>query len=212
MDTIMTKELPKTTLHRIKHVLLLYVFLTVYMGCSAPVEIPDENFAEIVRHHIRLEGIKLDENKPIREKHLKKVESLFTGRVGIRDLTGIEKMPNLKRLGLDYHQIVDITPLAHLTQLQELSLNGNPIEDFTPLSNLTQLKALHISRNQIENLEPLTKLKQLTELDLSHNQIENLEPLINLKQLTDLDLFFNKVRNITPIGELTQLVSPKFRI
>ena len=167
------------------------------------IEIPDARLAVTLG---------LSPGEPILEKNLKEREQLQAMYMGIRDLTGIEKMTSLKRLWLySNDEIVDITPLAGLTQLAELYLSGNAISDITPLAGLTQLKRLTLDRNQIIDITPLTGLTQLTYLSLSVNEISDVSVLENFKRLKKLSIKDNPIQNITPIRRLREQI-PKLEL
>lgn len=63
--------------------------------------------------------------------------SLMASGRGIRDLSGLEKLVNLRTIDLSYNQIRDITALGKLEQLTSLDLEGNLVSDIATLvSNL----------------------------------------------------------------------------
>ncbi len=127
---------------------------------------------------------------------------------GIKDLTPLKVLKNLKWLNLRENYIEDLTPLAELKQLTMLNLLGwgesnSNIKDITPLSGLKQLTSLSLDGN-FDDITPLSGLKQLTWLTLHGDQISNITPLSGLKQLTSLTINGN-VDDITPLSGLKQL-------
>lgn len=167
------------------------------------VEIPDARLAVALR---------LSPGEPILEKNLKEREQLQAMYMGIRDLTGIEKMTSLKRLWLySNDEIVDITPLTGLTQLTYLSLSGNAISDITPLANLTQLKSLWLDGNEISDITPLANLTQLESLWLHSNEISDVSIVENFKRLKNLSIKGNPIQNFTPIRRLREQI-PKLKL
>ena len=125
----------------------------------------------------------------------------------IRDLTGVEKATNLRRLYLDHHSIANISALEDLTNLTILSLANNSIADLTPLEDLTNLTILWLDNNSITALTPLEDLTNLTKLALANNSITALTPLEDLTNLTDLGLDNNSIANLTPLEDLTNLTA-----
>ncbi len=128
---------------------------------------------------------------------------------GIKDLTPLKVLKNLKGLNLSENKIETIAPLAELKQLTHLTINyldwgplNENINDLTPLSGLKQLTELAVS-GTFDDLTPLSGLKQLTELYIT-GRFEDLTPLRELKQLTSLALRL-KVTDITVLAELKQL-------
>ena len=109
---------------------------------------------------------------------------------GIRDLSFLEGLTQLKELDLWDNDIEDLTPLASLTGLRELSLPFNLISDLTPLAGLDKLVQLKVYGNHITSLEPLRGLTSLNTLDLRGNPLEPgaLACLRKCKRLGMLDL------------------------
>ncbi|MCQ6562382.1 leucine-rich repeat domain-containing protein [Paenibacillus mendelii] len=62
--------------------------------------------------------------------------SLDASGKSIRDLTGMELLPQLAEANFSNNQIKDITPLQHLTQLRTLRLKGNAIKNYAPLRDV----------------------------------------------------------------------------
>ncbi len=125
---------------------------------------------------------------------------------GIKDLSPLKVLKNLKGLDLDENNIEDLSPLAELKQLTALYLYNwgeSNIKDITPLAELKQLTSLHI-RGSFDDITSLTELKQL-KLLLLNGSIDDITPLAGLKQLTALYLQYNKISDIAPLTELKQL-------
>ncbi|ASC73599.1 hypothetical protein XM38_045700 [Halomicronema hongdechloris C2206] len=70
------------------------------------------------------------------------VSTLDLRRQQLRDLSGIERFPNLRVLHLDHNQIDTVAGLTALQQLQILFLGGN---NRIPESQLQRLSALNIA-------------------------------------------------------------------
>ena len=77
-----------------RHICPILLLFIVFVSCSSPepVEIPDANLAAVIR-----EVLNLDEDTPIKEKELIKIEKLNASNSQISNLTGIEKMTGLYR-------------------------------------------------------------------------------------------------------------------
>ena len=98
------------------------------------------------------------------------------GRGDISDISLLAKMPNLRRVVLDYQQIYDLSPLADL-QLASLSLCGNPIADLTALEGQKYLTELYIAETDVISLEALRECSALSTLNCSFCPVTVLEPL-----------------------------------
>ena len=123
----------------------------------------------------------------------------------IVDLTPLNQLKNLKRLGLSFNQIVDLTPISQLNSLNLLKLDGNRIVDLTPLNQLKNLRALGLGRNQIVDLTPISQLNSLRFLVLDSNQVVDLTPISQLNSLRLLFLDSNQIVDLTPISQLKNL-------
>ena len=79
------------------------------------VLILDPNLAAIVRKALNLEL-----SNPISQEVLQELRELPADESGIRDLTGLEKVTNLKRLELRGTSVSDVNPLSGLENLKDL--------------------------------------------------------------------------------------------
>ena len=97
---------------------------------------------------------------------LNSIEILDAGRKGIEDLTGIDRLANLRVLRLSANAFSDINPLQMLKRLEELDLGQNNITDAGGLTALGTLQVLVLSNNQLTEIGPLAQLTRLRQLDL----------------------------------------------
>ena len=79
------------------------------------VLILDPNLAAIVRKALNLEL-----SNPISQEVLQELRELPADESGIRDLTGLEKVTNLKTLELRGTSVSDVNPLSGLENLKDL--------------------------------------------------------------------------------------------
>lgn len=136
---------------------------------------------------------------------LNSIEILDAGRKGIEDLTGIDRLANLRVLRLSANAFSDINPLQMLKRLEELDLGQNNITDAGGLTALGTLQVLVLSNNQLTEIGPLAQLTRLRQLDLDRNQISNLAPLRGLKLLRLLNFDDNFVRDLSALEALPAL-------
>jgi len=99
----------------------------------------------------------------------REMTSLDCSRANISDLTGLEKLTNLKTLNLASNQIIDISPLASLVSLVDLDLDNNQIFEITELMSLALIKSLNIASNQLSNITTLFNLVNATSINLLGN-------------------------------------------
>ncbi|CAH8864923.1 unnamed protein product [Trichobilharzia szidati] len=113
---------------------------------------------------------------------------------GIRNIDGLNKVPNLRYLDLSSNFISKICGINNLRHLRTLNLSSNSIKTIEALGNLHCLVRLDVSFNEITNLDGLKDLfgpnYNLTVIILQGNRIESRQHLlectkglINLRQL-----------------------------
>lgn len=166
------------------------------------VQFPDKNLEAALRHYIldKREG-----TAELTDDDLKKIFVFDPTTKGIKDLTGLEKCPNIALIKLDKNEIENLTALKDLKNLQSLDLSNNKISDITPLAGLTGLQYLKMENNQVKDIAPLKELKKLSALYMSGNQIADLAPLAEISKLSSLDLAGNKVVDLKPIENVSGL-------
>ena len=93
------------------------------------------------------------------------------------DVSGLSLPEGLKKLTLDYNQIVDVSGLSLPEGLEMLALSDNQIVDVSGLTLPGGLTTLSLSGNQIVDVSCITKKScpKLTVLNLSSNPISQAE-------------------------------------
>ena len=93
---------------------------------------------------------------------------------GITDISGVQRLTELRTLDLSANMISNIYPLIFSDcrgKITSLNLSNNAISDITPLSMLSAVETLDLSYNQISSLQPLMALTTLRSLRLSGNPL-----------------------------------------
>ncbi|MBN2411203.1 leucine-rich repeat domain-containing protein, partial [candidate division KSB1 bacterium] len=139
-------------------------------------------------------------------EHCKNLVYLEMGLQNITDISALETLTKLKRVGLDQNRkIENITPLANLTDLEWLNLDSNLIEDISPLKNLTKLIYLNLQYNSITDISVLKNIKNLRELWMSQASINDLFYISHMNKLEHLWLNKCGINNIINITNLTNI-------
>lgn len=92
----------------------------------------------------------------------------------IMDISGVQRLPELRNLDLSANMISNIYPLIFADcrrTITSLNLSNNVLSDITPLAMLTSIESLDLSYNQISSLQPLMSLTTLRSLRLSGNPL-----------------------------------------
>jgi len=139
------------------------------------------------------------------DEKLKNVFILDAQGKGIKDLSGLEKCPNLSLLRLTKNEVSDLKPIAGCTNLQSLDVASNKVKDIAPVAGLTKLQYLELSNNEIEKFDAVAGLSALTSLYLTGNKIADAAPAAKLTKLWSLHLGKNQLKDIAPLAGLTKL-------
>ncbi|HOW51054.1 MAG TPA: hypothetical protein PLV42_03295 [bacterium] len=119
---------------------------------------------------------------------------------GISNLSGIERLHNLRYLLLYKARISDISQLAKLEKLRELIITSElKIYSYAPLSKLSLTSlTLHVG---LDDISFLANIPTLEEINLERNQISDLTPIKQLTNLKKIDVSYNRITTIKPIAE-----------
>jgi len=172
-----------------------------------PVEVPlfpDKQLEAAVRQQVFAKRTTTD---PIFESDVKNISLIKGNKMGIKDLTGLEKCKTLLSIDLSGNEITNLAPLAGLDRVQQLILNQNKISDLTPLATMKALQYIGIEGNQVKSLEPLKGLDRLSSFYATGNQIEDLSPLHGLPKLHTIQANQNKITKLDGINKLKWLDS-----
>lgn len=143
-------------------------------------EIAGEDYARITRLVVignQIYGMDADLDTLAEERRQLEFDS-YCIKGGIKDLSELSKMKNLKEVFLCDQNITDIRPLAGLP-IESLYLAGNQIEDFSVVETLEQLRVLSIADNPVSVLPDISKCKYLETMILDVNTYESLDFLEN---------------------------------
>lgn len=133
------------------------------------------------------------------------IDELRCFQCGIKELGGIEQLPNLLRVDLHLNEVQDGAPLSALSRLEELHLGLNQASDIRFLKGMRTLKSLTLFDNDIEDIRPLASLQGLEVLHLRFNIIDELEPLRGLTRVKELSISSNLIDDIAPLQGMRQL-------
>lgn len=133
---------------------------------------------------------------------------LNLGHLGIRDITeiqGLENLKNLKAIILWGNQIEQIQGLESVPNLQKLQFTKNKISEIKNLEKFPNLKELYLGDNEISQIKGLFCLKNLEKLELYQNKIEEIKEIHELSNLKELFLDNNKISKIQCLNSLKNL-------
>jgi serine/threonine protein kinase len=107
----------------------------------------------------------------------------------LSDLSDLDSMPNLRKLGLGRLGIKDISEIGKLS-LTHLSLKDNDISDLSPLFQIQTLQQLNLTNNPVFDLSGLEQCRILQSLDIDGVPLSNLAVLgkMHLKELRMCDM------------------------
>ena len=96
-------------------------------------------------------------------RYCEDIIAVDVGHMGVKDVSFVEYMPNLKYLILAHTEVQDITPLSTCKNLVFLELDWSPVRDFSPLVGCTALEDLNIGNTgaDVTPIGQMTWLKNL---------------------------------------------------
>ena len=160
---------------------------------------PDDHFIAYVELRCDKDG-----DGTLSQAELDGVTELYVDHAKIKDLTGIELFPNLKKLDCKYNNLTRLD-VSKNTKLTVLYCESNHLTSLD-LSKNTELTELNCQDNQLTSLD-LSKNTALTKLDCALNPLTSLDVSNNTaltylncndNQLTSLDLSQNTA--LTKLG------------
>ena len=179
------------------------------------VSIPDPNLAAAVR-----ERLNIPSGETFTTHSILGLVELEARDRGIKDLTGLEHVVNLKEVDLggkllfgprgsegylNSNAISDFSPLEKLTNLEELDLRGmSGLRDVPVLASLTNLNWLELSSTGVSDVSALASLTNLETLGLDFTDVD-VSTLASLTNLVSLGLSYTDVSDVSPLSALTQL-------
>ena len=167
---------------------------------SIPIDsthFPDDHFIAYVELRCDKDG-----DGTLSQAELNGVTELIIDHAYIKDLTGIELLPNLDKLDCKYNNLTRLD-VSKNTKLTKLYCESNQLTGLD-LSKNTALTVLYCESNHLTSLD-LSKNTELTELNCQDNQLTSLDLSKNtaltklycaLNQLTSLDLSKNTALTI----------------
>ena len=124
---------------------------------------------------------------------------------GLRDVSALASLTNLRSLDLGGTGVSDISALASLTNLAWLRLDGTGVSDILPLASLTNLRSLDLEGTAVSDVSVLAHLTNLEWLDLGDTGVSDISALASLTNLRSLDLGGTGVSDISALASLTNL-------
>ena len=139
------------------------------------------------------------------EKLVLKVKSPIDGV----NLSGLEKLRNLKKLNCAFDWAINVDSISNLIQLTELKIIGANISSLEFIKNLKKLKVLNLRRTQdnddIFDISEIINLPELENLCLSCRKIMDTSYLSQLRKLKELTLGSCGIEDISVLGSLEKL-------
>lgn len=167
---------------------------------------PDPVLAQVIADMFKNTGV----DDIISQDDLDKIQvinaSIYDNRPSeIRNLTGIERLTNLRELTLNGQRVETLDALQGLTKLQVLSLQHNNVIDLNPIAGMKNLEELYLTGNNLASVQDISTLKSLRVLDLTANRIIDISPLAGMTSLQMLYLSDNRIDDITPLRRMKNL-------
>lgn len=134
---------------------------------------------------------------------LKSLSSYYGLKITL--ITGLEKLPNLKLLGLGHCPIKHLDILGKSSALTFLDLSNSGLELLDGFEDWTCLESLHLNSNELTSLDGLKNMKKLRLLCANNNRISRIDGLDSLALLRSLDLSSNPITSLEGLEGLKLL-------
>lgn len=146
------------------------------------LNLPESDLINFLLHQMNCEKliIKYDVNDELLSSltTCDTIKTVIISDSNISSLEGLSCLTNLEELSINNcSKITDLTPLENLTNMERIGINGSNISDVSPLAKLPNLSYLNLRCNKISNPEVLSVLDKLDNICLEFNCIENKEQL-----------------------------------
>ncbi|EEM24320.1 hypothetical protein bthur0001_4740 [Bacillus thuringiensis serovar tochigiensis BGSC 4Y1] len=121
------------------------------------------------------------------------MKQLYLANNQISDLTGIDRLNNVKLLWIGNNKINNVESISKMSNLIELEISDSEIKDISPLSQLGNLQMLNLEENYISDISPLSTLTNLQEVNLGANEISDVRPVEELGKRISIDIQRQKI-------------------
>lgn len=106
----------------------------------------------------------------------------------LRELSILEKTPDLCKLNLIGGELCDLYQLKKCPKLYELNLKLTKVDNFSSLQEIKSIRCLEVAGMQNEMISTISKMTDLKSLSLKYCHIRSLRGLRNLENLTELSI------------------------
>ncbi|MEF9953061.1 MAG: leucine-rich repeat domain-containing protein [Clostridium sp.] len=168
-------------------------------GTEGKISIPDKIFADKVKD--LLPG----GSKELTAENLALLTELSLPSSGIKDLTGLEHMVNLRKVNVSDNKITRVPSLSKLTRLTHFDIGKSGIKDISNIVKASNITNLYIYNNNIDNHEELSKLTKMEHLCMGRTTASNIDFVKNMNNLKYLEIQNNP--NITSLEPLKSVAS-----
>lgn len=136
---------------------------------------------------------------------LGKVTKLLANNTGIKVLSGVEHLVNLRSIHMSDNPISDISPLASLSKLYDVQFYNDRVVDVSALANKPDLWGLGLGNNYIEDISTITNVPKLAWVDIYSNNITDFSIVRQWPTLNALWVSGNPFTDVSPIADVKGL-------
>ncbi len=136
---------------------------------------------------------------------LGKVTKVLANNTGIKVLSGLEHLVNLRSIHMSDNPISDISPLDSLSKLYDVQFYNDRVVDVSALANKPDLWGLGLGNNYIEDISTITNVPKLAWVDIYSNNITDFSVVRQWPTLNALWVSGNPFTDVSPIADVTGL-------
>jgi len=124
---------------------------------------------------------------------------------GIRSLTDLQKLKNLRILCISFQDISDLSPLTGLTSLEDIDLKQNPIHDVSPLASLPSLRNLCLYDTEVSDLSALSACPLLENIDAGNARVTSMRAFMGIQNLKVLYIRQTAIETLSGVEDFSYL-------
>ncbi len=125
----------------------------------------------------------------------------------VDDLTPVGQCAKLRTLTLKYSTLKDLAPLASLTKVAKIDFYAAKVQDFAPLANMKGLKTLYFYATELpaDKWTSLGALKQVTTFHAGMTALNTLDWVKETPKIETLEIYREKITDYSPLATAANL-------
>ncbi len=178
-----------------KKILLAFLFLSLLSACSSSGERGANKTVELkfIKYNGDTEIMKVNAN----------TESIELSQMRVVKIEGLENLPNLKKLNLEFFSISSLDWIPK--RIRKLDLHGNELESLDGIEEFILLEWVYLAANRITNIDAVFRNHTIKKAYFASNKNIEIVTCSDNNSIELLDLTDNNVKHIYNLDRLRNL-------